>query len=326
MGRKKSRKIELKPWCWYCEREFEDEKVLVQHQKAKHFKCHICSKRLNTANGMVIHVAQVHKENIRRVPNALPGRDTPDVDIFGSLGIPEQDAEDYEVRKRGQVGEPAPKRARSHGDAGASAVVDADQLKWQLEQHRLAMQQRQMPADYSQQQQPAGFMPFAPRPPPPVPPSMPPAGFAHAAYPVATYPAATYPAATYPAATYPAATYPAATYPAPYPQYTTAHQQMPSAPHMPVAQHMPSAQHMPPAQHMSPAQHMPSPTSLPPRPPPPMPMPPVLGKPNEPNSHMPAPVDDPKPRKARTTRLVYADTHISAEERRAQLPKYSFKA
>ncbi|KAJ2449251.1 hypothetical protein EV183_004992 [Coemansia sp. RSA 2336] len=325
MGRKKNKRIELKPWCWYCEREFEDEKVLVQHQKAKHFKCHICSKRLNTANGMVIHVAQVHKENIRRVPNALPGRDTPDIDIFGSLGIPEEDVEDYQVRKRGQVSEPAPKRARSHGDSGTSAVVDADQLKWQLEQHRLAMQQRQMPADYSQQPA-AGFMPFASRPPPPVPPPMPPAGFAHPPY----------PAASYPTASYPAASYPAASYPAPYPQYAAPQmpatqqmpttQQMPATHHMPPAPHMPAAQHMSPTQHMPVSQHMPSPTSLPPRPPPPMPMPPVLGKPNEPNSHMPAPVDDSKPRKARTTRLVYADMHTSTEERRAQLPRYSFKA
>ncbi|KAJ1948740.1 hypothetical protein EC988_005054, partial [Linderina pennispora] len=72
MGRRKSKKIEIKPWCWYCAREFEDEKVLVQHQKAKHFKCQICQKRLNSANGMAIHVAQVHKENIKSVPNALP--------------------------------------------------------------------------------------------------------------------------------------------------------------------------------------------------------------------------------------------------------------
>ena len=48
----------------YCERDFEDEKVLIQHQKAKHFKCPHCNKKLNTAGGMVVHVAQVHKETI----------------------------------------------------------------------------------------------------------------------------------------------------------------------------------------------------------------------------------------------------------------------
>ncbi|KAJ2834511.1 hypothetical protein J3B01_003962 [Coemansia erecta] len=138
MGRKRSKKIDLKPWCWYCEREFEDEKVLIQHQKARHFKCHLCSKRLNTANGMVIHVAQVHKETVRVVPNAMRGRETTEVDIFGSLGVPEADKADYEMRKRGVV-EPEQKRARQ----GEGGQVDADQLKWQLEQHRLAMQQQQ---------------------------------------------------------------------------------------------------------------------------------------------------------------------------------------
>lgn len=31
----------------YCNREFDDEKILVQHQKAKHFKCHICHKKVS---------------------------------------------------------------------------------------------------------------------------------------------------------------------------------------------------------------------------------------------------------------------------------------
>lgn len=69
----------LRPWCWYCEREFEDEKgasscfpaspsayavrhaVLMQHQKAKHFKCNLCPRRLNTAGGLAVHIQQVHK-------------------------------------------------------------------------------------------------------------------------------------------------------------------------------------------------------------------------------------------------------------------------
>ncbi|KAG9013921.1 hypothetical protein FRB93_000302 [Tulasnella sp. JGI-2019a] len=58
---KKKNKLVLKPWCWYCEREFEDEKVLMQHQKAKHFKCKHCPRKLNTAGGLAVHVQQVHK-------------------------------------------------------------------------------------------------------------------------------------------------------------------------------------------------------------------------------------------------------------------------
>ncbi len=64
MGKKKKKTYMV--WCFYCEREFEDEKVLIQHQKAKHFKCHVCHKKLSSAGGMVIHVLQVHKESISK--------------------------------------------------------------------------------------------------------------------------------------------------------------------------------------------------------------------------------------------------------------------
>lgn len=40
-----------RPWCYYCERDFDDLKILIHHQKAKHFKCERCSRRLNTAGG-----------------------------------------------------------------------------------------------------------------------------------------------------------------------------------------------------------------------------------------------------------------------------------
>ena len=57
MGRKKRKFV--KPWCWYCNREFEDEAVLIQHQKARHFKCHVCHKKLFTGPGLAIHMMQV---------------------------------------------------------------------------------------------------------------------------------------------------------------------------------------------------------------------------------------------------------------------------
>ncbi|CAN0911816.1 Protein SUPPRESSOR OF FRI 4 [Linum grandiflorum] len=87
MGKKKKR-VASKVWCYYCDREFDDEKILVQHQKAKHFKCHVCHKKLSTAGGMTIHVLQVHKESVTKVPNAKPGRDTTDIEIYGMQGIP----------------------------------------------------------------------------------------------------------------------------------------------------------------------------------------------------------------------------------------------
>ncbi|VDN32228.1 unnamed protein product [Gongylonema pulchrum] len=91
MGRKKKRTA--KPWCWYCNREFEDEKILIQHQKAKHFKCHICHKKLFTGPGLAIHCMQVHKETIDKIPAALPGKDSVEVEVYGMEGIPEDSSE-----------------------------------------------------------------------------------------------------------------------------------------------------------------------------------------------------------------------------------------
>ncbi|KAF6136564.1 hypothetical protein GIB67_016020 [Kingdonia uniflora] len=86
MGKKKKRVSKV--WCYYCDREFDDEKILVQHQKARHFKCHYCHKKLSTAGGMAIHVLQVHKETVTKVPNAKPERESTDIEIFGMQGIP----------------------------------------------------------------------------------------------------------------------------------------------------------------------------------------------------------------------------------------------
>lgn len=88
MGRKKRNRASLKPFCFYCEREFDDEKVLIQHQKAKHFKCSACNRKLDTATGLVVHMLQVHKETISRVPNSNNGRDNPDLIIHGMDGVP----------------------------------------------------------------------------------------------------------------------------------------------------------------------------------------------------------------------------------------------
>jgi len=53
-------------YCWYlhlisayltirfCEREFEDKIVLTAHQKAKHFTCQACSKKLNSVAGTIL--------------------------------------------------------------------------------------------------------------------------------------------------------------------------------------------------------------------------------------------------------------------------------
>jgi len=98
MGRKK--KKQMKPWCWYCNRDFEEEKVLIQHQKAKHFKCHVCHKKLYTGPGLAIHTMQVHKEPITSIPNSLPHRGDTEVEIYGMEGIPDKDMDEKRKEKK----------------------------------------------------------------------------------------------------------------------------------------------------------------------------------------------------------------------------------
>ncbi len=44
----------------------------MQHQKAKHFKCGMCPRRLNTAGGLAVHIQQVHKlEAEKYAPRSL---------------------------------------------------------------------------------------------------------------------------------------------------------------------------------------------------------------------------------------------------------------
>jgi len=41
-------------------------------------------------------VWQVHKETIDKVPNAVPGRTSIELEIYGMEGIPEADAKEHE--------------------------------------------------------------------------------------------------------------------------------------------------------------------------------------------------------------------------------------
>ncbi|TPP57094.1 hypothetical protein FGIG_05382 [Fasciola gigantica] len=108
MGRKKRK--QLKPWCWYCNREFDDEKILIQHQKAKHFKCPFCHRKLFTGPGLSIHCNQVHKEKLDKIPNALPNRTSTVIDIYGMVGVPEVDLIEHERLKLGIEAEEPPEK------------------------------------------------------------------------------------------------------------------------------------------------------------------------------------------------------------------------
>uniref|UniRef100_A0A7S4DHA6 C2H2-type domain-containing protein n=2 Tax=Lotharella globosa TaxID=91324 RepID=A0A7S4DHA6_9EUKA len=93
MGRKRKNKNKekpRKPFCYYCDREFIDEKVLVRHQKAKHFTCQHCYKKLGTVKGLLIHVAQLHKEVLTSIPGCKEGRENLELVISGMNGVPQE--------------------------------------------------------------------------------------------------------------------------------------------------------------------------------------------------------------------------------------------
>lgn len=88
MGRKKGHLVFLKPFCYYCDKEFNNELILHQHQKARHFNCAKCKKRFSTAPALDTHELQVHRSSLKRVPNAKAGRDSFDISIYGMDGVP----------------------------------------------------------------------------------------------------------------------------------------------------------------------------------------------------------------------------------------------
>lgn len=119
MGRKKKRQKAV-IFCYYCDRVFDDEAVLIQHQRAKHFKCPECFKKISSAHGMMEHCYQVHKESLDKVPNAKPGRDSFEIDIFGMGGVPPE----IIAEKRSKIyGEPAPKKQAQGGMPMASGPL-----------------------------------------------------------------------------------------------------------------------------------------------------------------------------------------------------------
>ena len=93
MGRKKQKVNHARKddfWCYFCDREFNSEASLLDHQMMRHFSCTMCRRRGSNVMGLSTHVAQVHKTVLGCVPEALPGRDDPKIcaNVFGMNNIP----------------------------------------------------------------------------------------------------------------------------------------------------------------------------------------------------------------------------------------------
>ncbi|EXJ92045.1 hypothetical protein A1O3_00595 [Capronia epimyces CBS 606.96] len=137
-----------RPWCYYCERDFDDLKILINHQKAKHFKCERCGRRLNTAGGLSVHMSQVHKENLTAVDNALPNRAGLDIEIFGMEGIPEDIVQQHAQRvltayHQEQAERQAGGSKLAQGSLGPNApkkpkLESVSELKKRLAEHKAA--------------------------------------------------------------------------------------------------------------------------------------------------------------------------------------------
>ena len=99
MGRKKRGVNVLKPFCYYCEKEFENVNILLQHQKNRHFACKLCTRKFSTASSLQTHMNQVHGQSIQKVSNAIAGRDRVDINIYGMDEVPVDIIEDRIAKK-----------------------------------------------------------------------------------------------------------------------------------------------------------------------------------------------------------------------------------
>ncbi|WVW86913.1 hypothetical protein I302_108968 [Kwoniella bestiolae CBS 10118] len=143
MGKKKrTQAFVIKPWCWYCEREFEDDKA----------------SEIET-----LQVSAMPKEvesYSTSLTNTLPGRDGYDIEIFGMEGVPENAVAEWKSRKEAEAGTAAmaAAAAASRPRQSYTVIPEAD-LQAALEQHKKLMAARNNPAPIPT------FPPFGAAPP-----------------------------------------------------------------------------------------------------------------------------------------------------------------
>ncbi|KAJ4985161.1 ubiquitin carboxyl-terminal hydrolase, family 1, partial [Stagonosporopsis vannaccii] len=165
-----------RPWCYYCERDFDDLKILISHQKAKHFKCDRCGRRLNTAGGLSVHMNQVHKENLTHVENAIGGRQGLDIEIFGMEGVPAEIVDQHNQHVTQKHFAEEAERARLTGNPVRGLYANGQAPPNKRKKVTEALDAIEARANQFRHDRQNGILPAAPaEPAPPVPVRAPPA-------------------------------------------------------------------------------------------------------------------------------------------------------
>lgn len=133
-----------RPICYYCERDFEDMSYLVDHMKAKHYKCGRCSRRLTTAGGLGVHMKQVHKEELTKIDNAMKEREKPDVEIFGMEGFPPKLLESIKTRITNEFFKDEQRQRQETGNPprGTQPVASNPQKQESIEEMKARLAER----------------------------------------------------------------------------------------------------------------------------------------------------------------------------------------
>lgn len=100
--------------------------------------------------GLAVHMTQVHKETLLQVENALPGRESVDIEIFGMEGIPELEVQAHQTRILAQIAQKDAERRAASGQPTAGFEgsskkkikvdsVDPEEIMKRLAAHKAAV-------------------------------------------------------------------------------------------------------------------------------------------------------------------------------------------
>lgn len=168
MGRKKGpvgaepaqNAFELKPFCYYCDKEFDTAKTLIQHQRTRHFNCAECGLKFDTVTGLRVHMLNAYKKTMKEVPNSIPGRENPDIVVHGMEGLPKGIVE--ERTKKAMEEKAEQDRVRAEKRAAERGAEEEAEKKGERERDK---QKKPAPPEPPP---PAPAPAPAPVPPPPV--------------------------------------------------------------------------------------------------------------------------------------------------------------